>query len=143
MAHMCLGIPTKQSDYAEDFHNYKGWYSISCVAFVNSFYMFQAAEVGHCGRASDITITRNSSYYKKFHENRAQFLGKNGLALGDGAFSSSSPYILPPYPNPKTDKQQSFNFCHSSTRFYVEQCFGMWKNRWRFLVRENDPSHHA
>ena len=31
-----------------------------------------------------------------------------------------------------------FNFCHSSTRFFVEETFGRWKNRWRFLL---DPSH--
>eukprot|EP00976_Prorocentrum_cordatum_P083715 1185352-Prorocentrum_minimum.AAC.2 len=129
----------KEQEYREDFHNYKGWYSLSCVAFVNSFYMFQGVEVGWAGRHSDVTITRAATYYKGIYPER--YLGVNGVALGDGAFSSSSPYILPPYATPSTEKQQWFSFCHSSTRFYVEQTFGMWKNRFRFLVRANNLDH--
>jgi hypothetical protein len=34
-----------------------------------------------------------------------------------------------------------FNFCHSSTRFYVEETFGRWKNKWRFLMNPVRAKH--
>ena len=46
-----------------------------------------------------------------------------------------------PYFNPKTAEQFWFNFCQSSSRFFVEETFGRWKNRWRFLLRPCDTKH--
>jgi hypothetical protein len=34
-----------------------------------------------------------------------------------------------------------YNFCHSSTRFFVEEVFGRWKNKWRFLLSRITESH--
>lgn len=34
-----------------------------------------------------------------------------------------------------------YNFCHSSTRFFVEEVFGRWKNRFRFLLHATDLKH--
>jgi hypothetical protein len=45
-------VPDK-ARHREDYHNYKGWYSILCLMFVDSFYMFVDGEVGHPGRQSD------------------------------------------------------------------------------------------
>ena len=33
----------------EDYHNYKGWHSVLCLMFVDSFYMFVDGEIGHPG----------------------------------------------------------------------------------------------
>jgi hypothetical protein len=46
-----------------------------------------------------------------------------------------------PYPNPHTAEEYYFNFCHSSTRFFVEEVFGRWKNRFRFLLHTHDMTH--
>ena len=40
-----------------------------------------------------------------------------------------------PTSTPLSDPDKNyFNFCHSSTRFFVEQVFGIWKSRFRFLL---------
>ena len=125
----------------EDFHNYKGWYSILCVAVVNSFYMFVDAEVGRPGRMSDSTATQNAAFFKGMTQDSEGWLGEHGILLSDGACGISS-FIMTPYPGTLlTNKQQWFNFCFSSTRMYVEQVFGMWKSRWRVCIKEQQCSH--
>ncbi len=44
----------------EDYKNYKHWHSLLTLAFVNGAYMFEEAEIGHCGRNGDPTILANS-----------------------------------------------------------------------------------
>ena len=46
-----------------------------------------------------------------------------------------------PYYNPTTPQEFHFNFCQSSTRFFVEETFGRWKNRFRFLINPCDTEH--
>jgi hypothetical protein len=129
------------ADWMEEFHNYKGWYSVLCVAVVNSFYMFVDAEVGHPGRASDSHVTSISSFWEDIQANVEEWLGPNGMLISDGAFGLSD-IVLTPYPRHAgmTGKRRWFNFCFSSTRIYVEQIFGMWKNRWRIVLKESDIS---
>ena len=129
------------AEFMEDFHNYKGWYSLLCVALVNSFYMFMDAEVGRPGRMADSTATQLSYFYEQITIDREGWLGKNGVLVSDGACGISD-FIMVPYPGTiLTNKQQWFNFCFSSTRMYVEQVFGMWKSRWRVCIREQQCSH--
>lgn len=45
---------------AEDYKNYKHWHSLLTLAFVNGAYMFEEAEIGHCGRNGDPTILASS-----------------------------------------------------------------------------------
>ena len=131
----------ESEDYMEQFHNYKGWYSILVVAVVNSFYMFVDAEVGRPGRMSDSTATQLSHFFNDMMRDSESWLGPHGMLLSDGACSNSD-FILTPYPGTKlTNMQQWFNFCLSSTRMFVEQVFGQWKNRWRVLLREQQCRH--
>jgi hypothetical protein len=54
--------------------------------------------------------------------------------VSDGAFAAGG-FVLTPYSGRQlTVKQQFFNFCFSSTRFYVEQTIGQWKNKFRVLL---------
>ena len=66
-----------------------------------------------------------------------KWLGQGGVVLGDSGASDGDEIFLNPYYNPTDPDKCWFNFCHSSTRFFVEETFGRWKNRWRFLL---DPS---
>jgi hypothetical protein len=66
------------------------------------------------------------------------FLGEGGFMVSDGGISEK--HLLGPYSQPTTGPQQNFNFCHSSTRFVVEQVFGMWKQTWRILITPLDMS---
>jgi len=54
--------------------------------------------------------------------------------LGDSGASDGDSVFLNPYHNPSDPDKLYFNFCHSSTRFFVEQVFGIWKSRFRFLL---------
>jgi hypothetical protein len=134
-------VPWQPEDKAwkQEFHNYKGWYSVLCVFVVNSYYMFVSGEVGHPGRSGDSTVTKNSWFMEEIRKDPVKWLGKeNGLIVSDGGLGMDD-LIITPYPlEGLTQKQRYFNFCLSSTRIYVEQVFGMWKMRWRVLMRETE-----
>ena len=120
----------------EDFKNYKNWTSMLCIAFVNSFYLFVDMDVGWPGRYHDKTCTENSHLWSAMHVNREKWVGKDGVALTDSAWGHGSELVMCPYTaaDGNTAAQQWYNFVHSSTRFFVEQTFGMWKNRFRCLL---------
>ncbi len=119
----------------EDHHNYKGWYSLVSLAYVNSYYMFVDAEIGWPGRANDAAIIEYSALMKALRANPSSVLGPNGVILGDGGCSGVDERIVTPYDNAVTQIQRYCNFCISSTRFFVEQTFGIWKNRFRVLLK--------
>ena len=119
---------------ANDYRNYKGWHSILTVAFVDSFHRFFDLHVGYPGRAGDNTVLRHFSTMSAFTKEPEKWLGKGGLTLGDSGASDGDKFFLNPYHCPTEPEKCWFNFCHSSTRFFVEETFGRWKNRWRFLM---------
>ena len=124
-----------------DYRNYKGWYSILVVAFVNAFYLFEDGVVGYPGKAGDNTVLRHCWMLKQIAADREAWLGPNGVILGDSGAGDSNDIIMNPYAHPSTPEQYYFNFCHSSTRFFVEEVFGRWKNRFRFLLCVHDMRH--
>ena len=125
-------------EHANDYRNYKGWHSVLAVAFVNSFYLFVDATIGFPGRASDNTVLEDCWLLKEVASNRKAWLGEDGYIAADGGVSDKGHVLLNPYRCPSAPDQLYFNFCHSSTRFYVEETFGRWKNRFRFLLRQGD-----
>jgi len=136
-------IPYRPDDKktAIDYRNYKGWMSILAVAFVNSYHLFVDARVGAPGRSGDNTVLLDSWLMKAITRDREAWLGTNGVIAADGGASDGSDLLLNPYRSPQTPAECWFNFCHSSTRFYVEETFGRWKNRFRFLLRQGDYDH--
>ena len=78
--------------FREDYHNYKGWHSILCLMFVDSFYMFMDGEVGHPGRQSDSAISEFSWMFHQIRENKDLWLGEGGRMIGDGGFTNVSPF---------------------------------------------------
>ena len=119
------------------YRNYKGWTSILAVAFVDSYYRFFDLDVGYPGRAGDNTVLATNPLLASIQSDPDKWLGPNGVILGDCGASDGDGLFLNPYFNPSEPDKCWFNFCHSSTRFFVEEVFGRWKNRWRFLL---DPS---
>jgi hypothetical protein len=65
---ICGGVQT-----ANDFKNYKGWYSISNLAFVTGHYTFADFEVGYAGRTGDVSILRASDFYRRLKQVRSRF----------------------------------------------------------------------
>ena len=62
-----------------EFYNYKGFYSIVLLTFVNYNYKFLVTEVGCQGRISDGGVYRNSSSYVTLRENRLNLLDSQPL----------------------------------------------------------------
>lgn len=124
-----------------DYKNYKGWTSIMALAWVNSFYLFVDADVGAAGRAGDNGVLKSSHVLEQIIKNPEAWLGKHGMVAADGGASDGGDFLLNPIPDAREPEECWYNFCHSSTRFFVEETFGRWKNRFRFLLRENHMSH--
>jgi len=125
-----------------DYRNYKGWTSILAVAFVDSYYRFFELDAGYPGRAGDNTVLQHNWLMKELRESPDTWLGPNGLVLGDSGASDGDTVFLNPYHGPSEPDKCWFNFCHSSTRFYVEQTFGIWKSRFRFLLNHMRGANH-
>jgi len=133
----------KNKRVAQDYRNYKGWKSILSVAFVDSYYRFFSVHVGYPGRAGDNTVLARWKLMDDIVMDKDAWLGKGGVVLGDSGASDGDEVFLNPYHNPSDPDKCWFNFCHSSTRFFVEQVFGIWKSRFRFLLHPIPGADHA
>jgi hypothetical protein len=132
----------KNKRVAGDYRNYKGWHSILTVAFVDSFYRFFTVDVGYPGRAGDNTVLARNRWMEKVTDDPDMWLGVGGVVLGDSGASDGDRIFLNPYHSPTDPERCWFNFCHSSTRFFVEQTFGIWKSRFRFLLTSMRGANH-
>ena len=126
---------------ALDYRNYKGWYSLLTVAFCDSFYRFFDLDVGYPGRAGDNTVLGRNWLMRAISTDKDTWLGPSGVVLGDSGASDGDEFFLNPYHAPTDPDRCWFNFCHSSTRFYIEQIFGIWKSRFRFLLHPCNTKH--
>lgn len=124
-----------------DYRNYKGWTSILAVAFVDSYYLFVDADVGCAGRAGDNGVLASCWLLEQIKADPEAWLGVDGVIAADGGASDGGELLLNPIANAREPEDCWYNFCHSSTRFPVEETFGRWKNRWRFLLREMHLDH--
>ena len=132
----------KSKKVAGEYRNYKGWTSILTVAFVDSYYRFFEVHVGYPGRAGDNTVLARMKFMAKLTQDPETWLGPGGVVLGDSGASDGDRVFLNPYFNPTDPDKCHFNFCHSSTRFFVEQVFGIWKSRFRFLLSPMMGANH-
>jgi hypothetical protein len=96
--------------HREDYHNYKGWYSILCLMFVDSFHMFVDWEVGHLGRQSDSAILNHSWLFHEIRNNRQAWLGEGWLVIRDGGFGQED-FVMTPFANAATKREHLFNHC--------------------------------
>jgi hypothetical protein len=111
------------------------------VAFVDSFYRFFELDVGYPGRAGDNTVLARSWLMEALKADPDKWLGEGGVVLGDSGASDGDEVFMNPYHAPTDEKYLYFNFCHSSTRFFVEQVFGIWKSRFRFILEPLRTKH--
>mmetsp|Transcript_21038 Transcript_21038/g.48204 ORF Transcript_21038/g.48204 Transcript_21038/m.48204 type:complete len:370 (-) Transcript_21038:247-1356(-) len=87
---------------AIDYRNYKGWYSILSVAFVDSYYRFFDLDVGYPGRAGDNTVLRSNWLMEAIAHDKDKWLGPGGVILGDCGASDGDQFFLNPYHNAAT-----------------------------------------
>lgn len=81
------------------------------------------------GSTHDSRIFNECRLKQRFEE-----LEFKGRLLGDAGYACS-PYLFTPVLNPGTQKEEMYNQAHIRTRNTVERCFGVWKQRFRCLLR--------
>ena len=88
------------------------------------------------------TVLKHSAFMAAIQADPDTWLGPDGFILGDSGASDGDKLFLNPYHQPTEPDKCNFNFCHSSTRFFVEQTFGIWKSRFRFLLTYMRGANH-
>lgn len=81
------------------------------------------------GSVHDSRIFRESRLKQRFEAGAF-----SGILLGDSGYACT-PYLFTPSLNPTTPQEERYNRAHISTRNAVERCFGLWKQRFRCLLR--------
>ena len=134
-------------EFAKDYYNRKGYYSVLMQGLVDSSYCFTDIYIGWPGSVHDARMFCSSNVYK---------WGENGTLLPNSdklIHNVKVPLIIlgdPAYPllhwvmKPFTDNgklsvdQVNFNYHLSRARIVVENTFGRMKGRWRCLLKRND-----
>ncbi|KAG6462427.1 hypothetical protein O3G_MSEX013255 [Manduca sexta] len=81
------------------------------------------------GSTHDSRIFNECRLKQRFE--REEFKGR---LLGDSGYACT-PYLFTPVLHPATHKEEMYNKAHIHTRNTVERCFGVWKRRFRCLLR--------
>ncbi|KAJ8720937.1 hypothetical protein PYW08_006402 [Mythimna loreyi] len=81
------------------------------------------------GSTHDSRIFNECRLKQRFEQ--AEFKGR---LLGDSGYACT-PYLFTPVLHPTTEKEELYNRAHIRTRNVVERCFGLWKQRFRCLLR--------
>ena len=104
--HIPIKCPPGGKVACKEFHNYKNFYSIVLMAFVDSHYRFIWASCGFPGNMHDAIIFQSTSIYQTIQEkNCIAEIGKkvNGISvppllIADSAFTFHS-WLMKPYTN--------------------------------------------
>ena len=135
-----------------DFYNYKGFYSVVLLAFVDFDYKLLFAEVGCQGRISDGGAYRSSQFFKALNQqqlglpppqplprsNDDFWFGEDSDCLpvvfvADDAFPLGVHCMKPFSQKGLTDDKRIFNYRLSRMRRISENAFGIWANRFRLF----------
>ncbi|CAH0730473.1 unnamed protein product, partial [Brenthis ino] len=80
-----------------------------------------------------IKIKKPSEDGGQLYINRKGFASIN-VQLGDSGYACT-PYLFTPLLRTTTPQEERYNNAHIGTRNTVERCFGLWKQRFRCLLR--------
>ena len=136
-----------------EFYNYKGFYSIVLLTFVNYNYKFLVTEVGCQGRIRDGGVYRNSSSYLALRENRLNLPDAQPLPqssdlywefyqdndeipiafVGDDTFPLGEHCMKPYGLNNASNMERVFDYRLSKFRRTSQNGFGIWSNRFRLF----------
>ena len=136
------------------FYNYKGFFSIVLLAFVDYDYKFLIAEVGCQGRISDGGVFRNSVFNFRLSNNSLNHPNSKPLPasndplwlsiaeqkkipmvfVANDAFSLTK-HCMKPYGRKNlSDEERIFDYRCSRFRRISENGFGIWPNRFRLFA---------
>uniref|UniRef100_A0A914HTV5 DDE Tnp4 domain-containing protein n=1 Tax=Globodera rostochiensis TaxID=31243 RepID=A0A914HTV5_GLORO len=80
------------------------------------------------GSCHDSYVLRCSQFFAKMEEATV-----DGIVLGDSGYPQKK-WLFTPIRFPRTRHEEQYNAAHAATRVTIEQCFGIFKNRWRCLM---------
>ena len=131
---------------SEAFYNFKGWYSILGLFVVDYKCKILIMDLGHCGSLDDSSIIKESVFWNYITQ-----LPDDYYFIGDGGFAIHEKLMIPYNEtqllnnNQNRDALLNFNYQLSRARVRVEQTFGIFKKKWRFLNRavKVDPTQHV
>ena len=136
-----------------EFYNYKGFFSVVLMAFVDHDYKFIFADVGCQGRISDGGVYRNSSFCSRLCKGELNLPLPRPLPqstdptwvlfqedepvpfifVGDNAFPLNE-HVMKPYPEKGlTDIKRIFNYRLSRFRRVTENAFGILTSVFRIF----------
>ncbi|XP_077509345.1 uncharacterized protein LOC144120619 [Amblyomma americanum] len=128
---------------AEDYRNYKGWYSVILLAVVDHKYRFRYVSAGSPGRCHDSHVYSQSDLAETVERPlfKTPVTVINGTAvppiiLCDQAFALTG-HLMKPFPHngPLQEEKRLFNYHLSKTRRIVENAFGRMKARFRYTMK--------
>lgn len=127
----CTHIKIKRvpGDLSEAYVNRKGCYSLNLQVVCDAQLKIRDIVAHWRGSVHDSRIFNESSLKARFE--KGEF---HGRLLGDSGYACT-PYLFTPLLNPSNGQEEAYNRAHIRTRNTVERCFGLWKQRFRCLLR--------
>ncbi|KAI5643606.1 DDE superfamily endonuclease domain-containing protein [Phthorimaea operculella] len=127
----CTHIKIKRvgGEMSEAYVNRKGYYSINTQVVCDADLKIRDIVARWRGSAHDSRIFNESSLKRRLEsgEFHGRLLGDSGYACTDKLFT--------PVRNPADHREEAYNRAHIRTRNTVERCFGLFKQRFRCLLR--------
>ncbi|XP_017477354.1 PREDICTED: putative nuclease HARBI1 isoform X1 [Rhagoletis zephyria] len=125
-------INTPRTD-AISYYDRKGSYSIIMQAICDSAFRFLDVFIGFPGSCHDANVWKNSPLYKGIASGQIH-LAKDAVILADSAYPLSK-YIMVPYRDNGhlSREEKQFNYYLSSTRVFIEQAFGILRQKFKIL----------
>ncbi|XP_064631682.1 putative nuclease HARBI1 [Lineus longissimus] len=120
-------------NYEASFVNRKGYHSLNIQAVCDHTGKFTNIVAKWPGATHDSYIFRNSALSVHMEANNPR--GEDGMMLGDSGYPCR-PFLITPYPNPTTPREQHFNKSLCGTRVRIEHAFGVLKRRFHVLHGE-------
>ncbi|XP_022819358.1 putative nuclease HARBI1 [Spodoptera litura] len=124
-----IRIPKVGGDVGQYYINRKGYSSINVQIVSNAKLEIMDIVAHWRGSTHDSRIFNESRIKQRFED--GEFKGR---LLGDSGYACT-PYLFTPVLHPATNKEEMYNRAHIHTRNTVERCFGVWKQRFRCLLR--------
>ena len=144
-------LVTKPFNSNSQFHNYKGTFSMCLMALCDANYKFTFVDIGQYGSNADEGVFQRSVFGSRFLrrelgipppkqlENAAQLGMLPHCIIADEAFPLHID-LMCPYPHQNENRKLPqdkaiFNYRLSRARHIVENCFGIFAQRWRIFMQ--------
>ncbi|XP_067617034.1 putative nuclease HARBI1 [Eurosta solidaginis] len=123
-------------DQKEMYFNRKKTYSIVLQAVVDADKKFIDVTCGEPGSLHDYRVLRRSKLFNDADRLHEQMFAGSYFIIADSAYPTTN-WLVSPYKDygNLTQSQGKFNEIHSSTRMVVENTFGLFKGRFRRLMK--------